>query len=142
MIALRFAESCRLIAGLALILFLSWAFVWMVKHSHYVISQETIALSQLNHLGDENQAPPKVLNPPANLPGGNNGTTLVPQDFRVPIIGRLLSADLGPAALLVVCIICIIVLVLFVVWMWNTVVTEWMAASTCSWSSFIRAGLF
>jgi hypothetical protein len=131
-IALRFAELCRLIAAIALLLVSLIALQWLVSHASYVIAQEATAISQLKTLGSPAAAHPAS----AAQHFTDSRFTLV--DVTVPIIGGLLSVDVPPLAWLLICIIVSIAVVVFVVSVWQQVITLWVQAQSCAWTSFLN----
>ena len=138
---LKFAECCRLIAAVYLLLFSASALQWLVTHPSYVIQQEITALSQLKNLG-ASTGEQRGLNAEIASQGSIQGELetsglLLKTQVEVPIIGGLVSVAVPPVAWLVICIIGTIFLVVFVVGIWQQVVTLWITALGCSWTSFL-----
>src|SRR5687767_8802717 len=55
-LAIRFAECCRLVAAICLLMMSFGALQWMVGNASYVIRQEITALEQLKTLGAEDES--------------------------------------------------------------------------------------
>lgn len=134
-LALRFAELCRLLAATCLLMMSIAALQWMAGHASYVIRQEVTALQQLRTLGTNEET--------AAMPALPDASELTPPfmhaQVEVPVIGGLVSVSVPPVAWLVFCVLATIAVVIFVVSTWRTVVTMWVTARACAWTSFLAS---
>jgi len=141
-IVLKFAECCRLIAAIYLLLFSVGALNWLAAHSSYVIQQEVTALSELKNFGTSTTEQNSSRNAQvANRSGANGELATNRLVFRtaldLPIISGILSVSVPPAAWLVICVFITILLVIFIVSIWQQVIISWTQALACSWTSFL-----
>ena len=132
-LTIRFAECCRLLAAIYLLMMSFGALQWMAGHASYVIRQEVTALKQLKNLGaDEESASAQDL---SEARGAN--ALFIRAQVEVPVIGGLVSVSVPPVAWLVFCVVATIAVVIFVVSTWQTVITMWVTARACAWTSFL-----
>ena len=135
-LSLRFAECCRIIAAVYLLMMSLGALQWMAGHASYIIGQEITALKQLKNLGNEG----------GNVPARDSSlepaksARFMRAQVEVPIIGGVVSVSVPPVGWLIFCVVTTIVVVIFVVSVWRTLITLWVTATSCVWSSFL-AGL-
>jgi hypothetical protein len=135
LLALRFAELCRLIAAVFLLMMSFGALQWMAGHASYVIRQEVTALQQLRNLGaEEETAAAQDPEDPYEL-----AAPFIHAQVEAPIIGGLVSVSVPPVAWLIFCVLATIAIVIFVVSTWRTVITMWVTARSCIWSSFLAS---
>lgn len=134
-LAIRFAEICRLVAASALLMMSFGALQWMVGHASFVIRQEMTALQQLQNLGAEEE----ITSSPD--PSGAHELTapFIHAQVEVPVIGGLVSVSVPPVAWLIFCVLATIAVVIFVVSTWRTVITMWVTARACAWTSFLAS---
>lgn len=134
-LALRFAECCRLVAAICLLMMSFGALQWMVGNASYVIRQEVTALQQLENLGAEEQG--------ASAQDSSDerwaSAPFVHAQVEVPVIGGLVSVSVPPVAWLIFCVLATIAVVIFVVSVWRTVITMWVTARACAWTSFLAS---
>jgi hypothetical protein len=135
LLALRFAELCRLVAAIFLLMVSFGALQWMVANASYVIRQEVTALQQLRNLGAEEETAT------ASVPDGayELSVPFIHAQVEVPVIGGLVSVSVPPVAWLIFCVLATIAVVIFVVSTWRTVITMWVTARSCIWSSFLAS---
>ena len=134
-LALRFAEICRLVAATALLMMSFGALQWMAGHASYVIRQEITALRQLQNLGAEEASTSSP-----DLSGAREmAAPFIHAQVEVPVIGGLVSVSVPPVAWLIFCVLATIAVVIFVVSTWRTVITMWVTARACAWTSFLAS---
>jgi hypothetical protein len=131
-LAIRFAECCRLVAAICLLMMSFGALQWMVGNASYVIRQEVTALQQLENLGAD--AATAAEQDAFGEPGA--GASFMHAQVEVPVIGGLVSISVPPVAWLIFCVLATIAVVIFVVSVWRTVITMWVTARACAWTSF------
>jgi hypothetical protein len=131
-LAIRFAECCRLVAAICLLMMSFGALQWMVGNASYVIRQEVTALEQLKTLGAEGESSS------AQDFSGELGASasFMHAQVEVPVIGGLVSISVPPVAWLIFCVFATIAVVIFVVSVWRTVITMWVTARACAWTTF------
>lgn len=135
LLALRFAELCRLIAAAFLLMMSFGALQWMAGHASYVIRQEITALQQLRNLGAEEEI--AAAQAPADT--YELAAPFIHAQVEAPVIGGLVSVSVPPVAWLIFCVLATIAIVIFVVSTWRTVITMWVTARSCIWSSFLAS---
>jgi len=93
------------------------------------------ALQQLQNLGAEEE----ITSSPD--PSGAHELTapFIHAQVEVPVIGGLVSVSVPPVAWLIFCVLATIAVVIFVVSTWRTVITMWVTARACAWTSFLAS---
>jgi hypothetical protein len=134
-LGIRFAELCRLIAAIFLLMMSFGALQWMAGHASFVIRQEVTALQQLRNLGAEEEAAAV----PAQSEARETAALFLHAQVEVPVIGGLVSVSVPPVAWLIFCVLATIAVVIFVVSTWRMVITMWVTARSCAWTSFLAS---